>query len=252
MADYYETLGLKKGASDEEIKKAYRKLARKWHPDANPDDKNAEERFKEIQEANSILSDAEKRKQYDAGGMFGGGAGGGFRFDPSSFRQGSGSFSDILSDLFGRGGGGGGFRPGREPGRDLETEVRLTFAQAIRGTQVSVSVPVEGTCPTCSGSGAKPGTSPRTCPKCDGRGVESEGQGMFSISQPCSRCGGRGTIVETPCPTCSGSGFVRTVKRYKANIPAGVKNGSRVRLAGKGEPGVNGGPPGDLYVVTQV
>src|SRR4051794_31882558 len=156
MADYYDTLGLKKGASDEEIKKAYRKLARKWHPDANPEDKDAEERFKEIQEANSILSDPEKRKQYDAGGMFGGGGGaGGFRFDPSSVRQGAGSFGDILSDLFGRGGAGAadGFRPGREAGRDLETEVRLTFAQAIRGTQVSVSVPVEETCPTCSGSG---------------------------------------------------------------------------------------------------
>src|SRR3954447_19865147 len=143
MRDPYTVLGVAKDASAEEIKKAYRKLARKWHPDANPEDKDAEERFKEIQEANSILSDAEKRKQYDAGGMFGGGAGGGFRFDPSAFGGGGGSFGDMLSNLFGRGGGGGGFRPGREPGRDLETEVRLSFAQAIRGTQVSVSVPVE-------------------------------------------------------------------------------------------------------------
>ena len=253
MRDPYTVLGVSKDASAEEIKKAYRKLARKWHPDANPEDKDAEERFKEIQEANSILSDPEKRKQYDAGGMFGGaGTGaGGFRFDPSSFRQGAGSFGDIISDLFGRG-GGGGFRPGREPGRDLETEVRLTFAQAIRGTQVSVSVPVEETCPTCSGTGAKPGTSPRTCPKCDGRGVETEGQGMFSISQPCSRCGGRGTIVDDPCPTCHGVGLVHESKRFRVKIPAGVREGSRIRLAGKGEPGTGGAPAGDLYVVTHV
>src|SRR6185503_9006321 len=157
-------------------------------------------------------SDPEKRKQYDAGGMFGG-AGGGVRFDPSAFGANAGSFGDILSNLFGR--GGGGFRAGREPGRDLETEVRLSFAQAIRGTQVSVSVPVEATCATCSGSGAKPGTSPRTCPKCDGRGIETEGQGMFSISQPCSRCGGRGTVIDDPCPTCGGRGLTAQTKRYR-------------------------------------
>ncbi len=248
MRDPYTVLGVAKDASAEEIKKAYRKLARKWHPDANPDNKDAEERFKEIQEANSILSDPEKRKQYDAGGMYGGAAGGGgFRFDPSAFRQGAGSVGDILSDLFGRG-GGGGFRPGREPGRDLETEVRLSFAQAIRGTQVSVSVPVEETCPTCAGSGAKPGTSPRTCPQCDGRGVETEGQGMFSIAQPCSRCGGRGTVIDDPCPTCRGAGLVQESKRFRVKIPAGVREGSRIRLAGKGEPGTGGAPAGDLYV----
>jgi molecular chaperone DnaJ len=254
MKDPYKVLGVSKDASADEIKKAYRKLARKWHPDANAGDKDAEERFKDIQEANSVLSDPEQRKQYDAGGMFGGGAGpGGIRFDPSAFRSGAGSFSDILSDLFGRGGGGpGDFRPGREPGRDLETEVRLSFAQAIRGTQVSVSVPVEGACPTCSGTGAKPGTSPRTCPQCDGRGVEIQGQGRFSLSQPCSRCGGRGTIVDEPCPTCNGAGVTQQTKRFRVKIPAGVRDGSRIRLAGKGEPGFGGAPAGDLYVVTRV
>jgi molecular chaperone DnaJ len=250
VADYYETLGVKKGASEEEIKKAYRRLAREWHPDANPGDEQAEERFKQIQEAYSVLSDPEKRKQYDAGGVFAGfgGGGGGFRFDPSSFRSGMGSFGDMLSDLFGRGGGA----PGRERGRDLETEVRLSFGQAVNGTQVSVSVPVEARCPTCHGSGAKPGTSPKTCPNCEGRGIETQGQGMFSISQPCSVCGGRGAVIDTPCETCGGRGSIDQMKRYRVKIPAGVREGSRIRLAGKGEPGTNGGPPGDLYVVTRV
>src|SRR5881397_2989496 len=167
-ADFYETLGVSKDASQDEIKKAYRKLARKLHPDRNPGDKNAEEQFKRIQEANSVLSDAEKRKRYDAGPMFGGGAGG-FRFDPSAARSGGfGSFGDIISDLFGRGGGG----PQRQRGRDLEAEVRLGFEQAIGGTQVSVSVPQDAPCETCHGTGAKPGTSPTTCPRCGGRGIE--------------------------------------------------------------------------------
>jgi molecular chaperone DnaJ len=248
VADYYDTLGVKKGASAEEVKKAYRKLARQYHPDANPGDASAEERFKEIQEANSVLSDPEKRKAYDAGGMFGGG---GFRFDPSSFRTNVGSFGDILSDLFGRGGGPGA-RAGRQRGRDLETEVRLSFAQAINGTEISVNVPVDADCPTCHGSGAKPGTSPKTCPRCEGRGVETEGQGMFSIAQPCSQCGGRGLVIEDPCPTCGGSGRTHQTKRYRVKVPAGVREGSRIRLAGKGEPGMGGGPPGDLYVVTHV
>ena len=250
MADFYDTLGVKKGAYEEEIKKAYRKLARKWHPDANAGDPQAEERFKEIQEAYSVLSDPEKRRQYDSGGMFGGGPGGGVRFDPSMFRGGMGSFGDIISDLFGRGGGGGG--AARVAGRDLETEVRLSFDQAMRGTDVSVSVPTEAPCPTCHGSGAKPGTSPVTCPRCGGRGIETEGQGMFSMAQPCSLCGGRGTIIEEPCNTCGGTGFTQQTKRYKVKIPAGVREGSRIRIAGKGEPGLGGAPPGDLYVVTRV
>jgi molecular chaperone DnaJ len=247
VPDYYETLGVKKGASEEEVKKAYRKLARKWHPDANPGDDSAEERFKEVQEAYSVLSDPEKRKQYDAGGMLGGD---GFRFDPSSFRTNVGSFGDILSDIFGR--GGPGARTVRQPGRDLETEVHLSFAQAINGTEISVNVPIEAACPTCNGTGAKPGTSVKTCPRCGGRGVETEGQGMFSISQPCSLCGGRGTVIEDPCPTCKGSGHTHQTKRYRVKVPAGVREGSRIKLAGKGEPGFGGGPAGDLYVVTHV
>jgi molecular chaperone DnaJ len=247
-ADFYQTLGVAKNASQDEIKKAYRKLARKLHPDRNPGDKNAEEQFKQVQEAYSVLSDSEKRKQYDTGGMFGGGSGG-FRFDPSASRTGGfGSFGDIISDLFGRGGGG----PQRQRGRDLEAEVRLGFDQAIAGTQVSVSVPKDELCPTCGGSGAKPGTSPKICPRCDGRGIETEGQGMFSISQPCGLCGGRGTVVDEPCPTCNGSGSAHQVKRYRVKVPAGVKDGSRIRLAGKGEPGTGGGAAGDLYVVTRV
>jgi molecular chaperone DnaJ len=243
--DFYTTLGVAKGASADEIKKAYRRLARQLHPDRNPGDKEAEEKFKQVQEANSVLSDPEKRKQYDAGGM------GGFRFDPSAFRTGAGfgSFGDIISDIFGRGGRAG---PMRERGRDLETEVRLSFDQAINGTQVSVAVPKEAACLTCGGTGAKPGTTPRVCPQCEGRGIESEGQGMFSISQPCSRCGGRGAIVDEPCPTCHGTGSTHEVKRYRVKVPAGVREGSRIRLAGKGEPGRGGGPAGDLYVVTRV
>ncbi len=257
VKDPYKTLGVDKNASDEEIKKAYRKLARKWHPDTNPDDPAAEERFKEIQEAHAILSDPEKRRQFDSGGgLFGGFGGGGGGFDPNSFRGGFGGFGDILSDILGgRGGPGGGPAGGvraEQRGRDLEVEVHLSFDQAMEGAQVSVSVPMSAPCHTCRGTGARPGTSPTVCPRCQGRGIESQGQGLFSISQPCSECGGTGTKIDDPCPTCAGRGQTRQVKRYKANIPAGVRDGSRVRLAGKGEPGLRGAPPGDLYVVTRV
>src|SRR5919201_372704 len=247
--DYYKTLGVDKKASQEDIKKAYRKLARQYHPDANKGDKAAEERFKQISQAYDVLGDPEKRKQYDRGGVFampGGGAGG---FDPGAF---GGSFSDILSNLFRGGGQTGRAQPAPERGRDLETEVRLSFEQAVDGAQVSVTVPTSTTCTTCHGTGARPGTTPKICPQCQGRGIESVGQGLFSISQPCSRCGGSGTVIEDPCPTCQGTGATRTVKRYRVNVPAGVRDGSRVRLAGKGEPGRRGGPSGDLYVVTRV
>jgi molecular chaperone DnaJ len=247
----YDVLGVDRKASDDEIKKAYRKLAREYHPDRNQGNKQAEERFKQVQEAYSILSDSEKRRQYDAGGVFGGG------FDPGAFRGGFGNFGggigDILSDLFGGGGRAGGTSGQRsQRGRDLETEVHLSFDQAMEGAQIPVSVPVSAPCPTCRGTGARPGTAPTVCPRCQGRGVEAESQGLFSISQPCRQCGGTGTEITDPCPTCGGSGSTRQVKRYRVNIPAGVRDGSRVRLAGKGEAGPRGGPPGDLYVVTRV
>jgi molecular chaperone DnaJ len=258
--DLYKVLGVPKGASEEEIKKAHRKLARQYHPDRNPDDPKAEERFKEIQGAYDTLSDPEKRKEYDAGGgMFGGfgggagGPGGAGPFGPGGPGAAGGfDVSDIFSNLFGRGGGGGRAQPQQVRGRDLETELSLSFDQAVNGAQVSVTVPKAERCPTCHGSGAKPGTSPVTCPRCEGRGIDAQSQGFFSISQPCPQCGGQGQIIEDPCPTCGGSGLTKQTKRYKVNIPAGVKDGARIRLAGKGEAGQRGGPPGDLFVVTRV
>jgi molecular chaperone DnaJ len=257
VRDPYKTLGVDKKASDEEIKKAYRKLARQYHPDTNQGDKEAEERFKEVQEAYSILSDKEKRKAYDAGGgFFGAGGPGPGGFDPNAFRGGFGGFGDILSDLFNGGAPGGRGAPGRAPGpergRDLETEVHISFDQAMEGAQIPITVPLSAPCPTCRGTGAKPGTQPTVCSRCHGRGVEAESQGLFSISQPCRQCGGTGTEIKDPCQTCQGSGRTRQVKRYRANIPAGVRDGSRVRLAGKGEAGPRGGPAGDLYVITRV
>jgi molecular chaperone DnaJ len=254
--DYYKTLGVDKRATAEEIKKAYRKLARQYHPDRNPDDKSAEARFKEISQAHDVLGDPEKRKQYDSGtGPFTTGAGpaggfggfGNFDFDGSSM-------GDILSNLFGGSASGRRVRtkPRSERGADLEAQVSITFDQAVTGAQVPLQVPMHATCTTCHGTGAKPGTTPIVCPRCEGRGIETQGQGMFSISQPCSRCGGAGTVIEDPCPTCQGSGAIRTVKKLRVNIPAGVRDGSRIRLAGKGEPGRNGGPAGDLYLITHV
>ena len=269
--DYYKILGVGKNASDEEIKKSYRKLARQYHPDRNPGDKKAEERFKQISQAHDVLSDPEKRKAYDRGqGPLGGFTTG--NFDPSSF---SGGFGDILSNLFGGGAGAGtagrtggarartgagnagrAGRTAQTQGRDLETEVSLTFDQAVNGAQVPLAVPTSSPCPTCRGSGAKPGTSPRVCPVCNGRGLEAQSQGIFSMSQPCSNCHGSGTVIDDPCPTCQGSGAQRSVKRMRVNVPAGVKDGSRIRLAGKGEPGFGAGgdpgPAGDLYVITRV
>jgi molecular chaperone DnaJ len=254
--DYYKTLGVDKKAPAEEIKKAYRKLARRYHPDRNPDDKDAEARFKEISQAYDVLGDPEKRKQYDSGsGPFATGAGpaggfggfGNFDFDGASM-------GDILSNLFGGSASGRRVRtrPRAERGADLEAQVSISFDQAISGAQVPLQVPMQSACSTCRGTGAKPGTAPSVCPHCEGRGIETQGQGMFSISQPCSRCGGAGTVIEDPCPTCHGSGAVRTIKRLRVNIPAGVRDGSRIRIAGKGEPGRNGGPPGDLYLITHV
>jgi molecular chaperone DnaJ len=251
-SDYYKTLGVDKKASADEIKKAYRKLARKYHPDTN-NEPAAEERFKQISEAYDVLSDPEKRKKYDRGGLFaganpfgtGGAAGGATAAD-------FGGFSDILSGIFNTGGGRTRTRPATERGRDLETTVSLSFDQAVAGAQVPVSVATHTPCPTCRGTGAEPGTQPVVCPVCHGRGVESQGQGLFSITRPCERCGGSGTVIEKPCHTCQGQGRMRELKKYRVNIPAGVKDGSRIRLAGKGEAGLRGGAPGDLYVVTHV
>ncbi len=256
-SDYYKALGVDKKAGADEIKKAYRKLAREYHPDRNPGDEKAEERFKEISQAYDVLGDPEKRKQYDSGsGPFAqaGGPGGGFG-GFGNFDFDASSMGDILSNLFGGAGGGprrGRGAPGAERGADLEAQVSITFDQAVSGAQVPLQVPMRSTCDTCHGTGAAPGTSPTICPRCEGRGIETEGQGMFSISQPCSQCGGSGTIIQSPCATCGGAGTVRTVKRLRVNIPAGVRDGSRIRLAGKGEPGLRGGPPGDLYLITKV
>ncbi len=244
--DFYNVLGVSREATPEEIKKTYRKLARENHPDRNPDDPKAEDRFKSIQEAYDTLSDPEKRKQYDAGGMFSGfgggrpgaGAGGGFTSD----------IGDIFSTVFGR----GRAQPRSIRGADLETEVRLSFDQAVNGSQISVSVPKLDRCPTCHGSGAKPGSSPHLCPRCGGSGIDAQSQGFFSISQPCPQCGGTGEVIEDPCETCGGSGLTRQTKRYRVNIPPGVQDGTRIRLAGKGEAGPRGGPAGDLYVTTRV
>jgi molecular chaperone DnaJ len=249
--DYYKTLGVDKKASQDDIKKAYRKLARQYHPDTNKD-AGAEERFKQVSEAYDVLSDPEKRKKYDRGGVFAGagpfgagGTGGG----AADF----GSFSDILSGIFNAGGGRGTrTRPAAERGRDLETTVSLSFEQAVEGAQVPVSVATHTACPTCRGTGAEPGTQPVVCPVCHGRGVESQGQGLFSITRPCERCGGSGTVIEKPCHTCHGQGRMRELKKYRVNIPPGVKDGSRIRLAGKGEAGLRGGPAGDLFVITHV
>ncbi len=238
--DLYEVLGVDRKASDAEIKKAYRRLARENHPDTHPDDPAAENRFKEIQSAYDTVSDPKKRQEYDSGG-----------FDPRNFAGGFASdIGDIFSTIFNRGGGRGG--PSGLAGRDLRAEVRLDFDQAMTGTEVSVTVPKQATCRTCSGSGAKPGTQPKVCPQCEGRGMAAQSQGFFSISQPCQMCGGRGAVIEDPCPTCLGSGLTEQNKRYRVKIPAGVHDGSRIRVAGKGEDGPQGGPAGDLYVVARV
>jgi molecular chaperone DnaJ len=254
QTDPYKVLGVDRKASQDDIKKAYRKLARKYHPDTNSES-GAEERFKQVSEAYDVLGDPEKRKAYDRGGsLFGGGFGGGGAgggATPGDF----GSFSDILSNIFsttaGRG-GGARTKPVAERGRDLETSVSLSFEQAVEGAQVPVTVATHTPCTTCRGTGARPGTSPVVCPVCQGRGVESEGQGLFSITRPCARCNGAGTVIEDPCPTCQGQGRLREVKKYRVNIPPGVKEGSRIRLAGKGEAGLRGGPSGDLFVICHV
>jgi molecular chaperone DnaJ len=263
--DYYRVLGVSDTASQKDIRSAFRKLSRQYHPDANPDDKAAEERFKEVSAAYDVVGDAEKRKEYDEvrklgpmGGMFGGpgagdGGAGGFRFEDI------GDIGDVLGGLFGRGrrrggpAGTGGVRgTGPHRGQDLESELHLAFEDAVHGLTTTVHLTSEAACSTCHGSGARPGTTPRTCPTCQGRGVVDDNQGFFSFSSPCPECAGRGYTIDEPCPTCRGTGVEQRPREVKVRIPAGVGDGQRIRLRGRGGPGRNGGPAGDLYVTVRV
>ncbi len=242
--DYYEVLGVQKNASDDDIKKAYRKLAMKFHPDRNPDNKDAEEKFKEAKEAYEILTDADKRAAYDQFGHAGvnpqAGMGGGAGF---------GGFADAFSDIFGDIFGGGAQRRDRVyRGADLRYNLEITLEEAARGSETKIRIPTLEECETCHGSGAKPGTQPQTCPTCAGHGQVRMQQGFFSVQQTCPHCSGSGKVVQEPCPTCHGQGRVKKHKTLSVKIPAGVDEGDRIRLAGEGEAGVNGGPPGDLYV----
>lgn len=255
--DYYRILGVPETATAKEIKSAYRKLSRQYHPDANAGDPAAEERFKEITAAYDVLGEDATRREYDEvrrlGPMAGMGApgpgGAGFRF------QDFGDLSDILGGLFGRsrrGPGAGARGTGPHRGQDLEAELHLDFEDAVRGISTTLHLTSEAVCSTCHGTGARPGTSPRQCPQCGGRGVLDENQGFFSFSTPCPACGGRGYTVEDPCPTCSGTGIEHRPREVKVRIPSGVEDGQRIRLRGRGGPGRNGGPPGDLYVTCHV
>ncbi|MFC0037385.1 molecular chaperone DnaJ [Actinomadura rayongensis] len=261
--DYYKVLGVAKTASQEEIKKSYRKLARQYHPDANRGDADAEERFKEVSEAYDVLSDEKRRKEYDAvRAMPRGGQQGGFGFDFGDLfgQQGGGAggagagdrFGDLFGGLFNRGGGTrAGSRRARR-GADVETDVSLTFDRAINGVTVPIKLTSEKACPTCRGTGAKAGTVPRVCPNCEGTGQETRNLGSFGVQEPCHECHGRGLVVDDPCVTCHGSGRATGTRTIQARIPAGVGDGQRIRLKGKGAPGENGGPAGDLYVNIKV
>jgi len=248
--DYYEVLGVGKTAAQDEIKSAYRKLAFKFHPDRNPDDPEAEAKFKEAAEAYEILGNAEKRQTYDRYGHEGlnGQGYSGFTNSEDIF----GAFSDIFGEVFGfsSAGRGGGNRP--RPGADLRYNLDISFREAAKGTEVSITIPVEQPCEACHGTGAAPGSSPQTCPQCGGHGTMQQSQGFFRISVTCPQCHGSGRIISEPCPECMGRTTVIRDKDLKVRIPAGVDNNSRLRLRGEGEGGVNGGPPGDLYVVIHV
>lgn len=256
--NYYDILGVKKDASADEIKKAFRRLARKHHPDAGGD----EEKFKQVNEAYEVLSDAEKRAQYDQYGQYfggqvppGAGAPGGWSGGaPGGAHVDIGDLGDLFGSVFSGGGFGGGRRGGPQPrrGRDVQVDLQLTFEQAFSGTSAKVEVDRVEACPTCSGSGAKPGTSPVTCPTCGGSGAVSEGQGMFGFSRACPRCSGKGTVVEQPCATCRGAGRVTKRVPVSVNVPAGATDGGKLRFKGKGESGIDGGPAGDLYVYTRI
>jgi molecular chaperone DnaJ len=282
--DFYRELGVASGASTEEIKKAYRKLARELHPDANPGDSNAEAKFKSVSEAYGVLSDEKKRREYDeTRAMFaGGGAGfpGGFPGGAGGFPGGAGGFpggggqtfdmsdlfgntggagpglGDLLGGIFGNAGGAGrGTRASAtrgQRGADVESELRIDFTQAVRGAEVPIRLSAPGRCQTCSGSGARPGTTPRQCPTCSGRGLISRNEGAFAFSEPCPDCRGTGRIIDDPCPECNGDGVSTRTRSINVRIPAGVADGQQVRLKAQGEPGRGGAPAGDLYVKVHV
>ncbi|WP_158904353.1 molecular chaperone DnaJ [Burkholderia sp. L27(2015)] len=250
--DYYDILGVARNASDEEIKKSYRKLAMKFHPDRNPDSKDAEEHFKEAKEAYEMLSDGQKRAAYDQYGHAGvdpnmGGAGGpGF----GGFAE---AFGDIFGDIFGGAAGQQGAGRGRSGpqvyrGADLRYSMEITLEQAAHGYETQIRVPSWDNCEVCSGSGAKPGTKPQTCPTCSGQGTVRMSQGFFSIQQTCPKCHGTGSFIPDPCTACHGAGKIKKTKTLEVKVPVGIDDGMRIRSGGNGEPGLNGGPPGDLYV----
>lgn len=249
--DYYEVLGVSKTASDDEIKKAYRKLAMKYHPDRNQGEKakEAEEKFKEVKEAYEMLSDGQKRAAYDQYGHAGvdpnSGMGGGF---------GAGGFAEAFGDIFGDMFGGTRARGGRQVyrGNDLSYSMEITLEEAAKGKDAQIRIPSWDSCDTCHGSGAKPGTSPKTCTTCGGQGSVQMRQGFFSVQQTCPHCRGTGKIIPEPCPSCSGQGKIKRQKTLEVKIPAGIDDGMRIRSSGNGEPGVNGGPPGDLYIEIRV
>jgi molecular chaperone DnaJ len=263
--DYYKALGVTKGASADEIKKSYRKLARKYHPDANKGDAASEEKFKEISEAYNVLSDAKRRAEYDeARSLFGaggtrvpGGSGGSFGgFDLGDIFSSTGGSGGKLGDILGGMFGGGGTRTTQQTrprrGADVETEASLSFSDAIDGSTVSLRMTDEGPCKVCRGTGAKAGTVPKVCSSCQGTGQSSRDLGSFAFSEPCTTCRGRGLVVDDPCAACMGSGRAMSARTIQARIPAGVADGQRIKLKGKGAPGERGGPPGDLYVRVHV
>ena len=260
--DYYAALGVAASASPKDITTAYRRLARQFHPDANPGDSTAEEKFKEVSAAYDVVGDPERRKEYDqvramgpmGSRLSGGGPGGGFGRPGDATFNGA-DLGDIIGNLFGRGEQGGARAPfsrGQQRGTDLEADLHLAFMDAIRGVTTSVNLISEATCTECNGTCAARGTSPRVCTECGGRGVVDDNQGFFSLSHPCAGCGGRGSFIDTPCPACSGSGVMTRPRVVKVRLPEGVKDGQQIRLKGKGGPGRNGAPDGDLYVRVNV
>jgi molecular chaperone DnaJ len=272
--DYYQLLGVSENAEPDEIRKAYRKLAKKYHPDANPGDPSAADRFKEVSEAHAVLSDSEKRKQYDQMrklGAFGFGTGRGARRGARDMQEpagggytsaegfsfddlgGLGGLGDLFTSIFDRGRkGAGARRSGPQRGEDVEVSAEISFEKAVRGGTISIQVPITETCATCTGSGAAPGAAIRACGECGGSGTVSFGQGGFAVKRPCPACMGRGRVPEVPCPSCRGSGQVRQTRKLQVSVPSGVETGSRLRLSGQGEAGSQGGPPGDLILVFQV